>query len=343
MFFRDIFCVTPSYPIEIESIHHLLDMKNQYFLWPKPNCYTFLKSFFQWRSGQDVESRLQEMFPSGYPVIFSSGRAALSVALIMSRVSRHDLVGVFPYASHCVLDSMSRITTPLSGSTAKDAPLRVVYHQWGYVQETNLPPNSIEDCVDTLCEIGAKLFPGGGAFEIWSLPKVLGTTSGGVLWCRTKQSAYEAREVRDSRGGGLFPWFLRLLGMQFPQAHLFWEGIEPNLGVTSSWQNGEIILAVKKWQEIVNKRKSYLEKIWPYAVVGLRSSKNRLPSVVPVRANLSEDVIFNIGISSGLRVLNKINVHGVIHQERVMPVPVHQDVESSWLLKVIDILKKNNK
>lgn len=316
-------------------------IQEKFFLWPETNWSFFWKGLFSLKTSDEVEKNLCKMFPTGFPVVFSSGRAALSVALILSKVSRHDLVGVFPYASHCVLDSMSRITTPISGPTAKNSPLRVVYHQWGYVQEKNLLPNTIEDCVDTLCEIGAELFPGGGAFELWSLPKILGTTSGGVLWCRTKLSADEAKNERERRGGGLLPWVLRLMGMRLQLAHSFWEGIEPNLGVTTNWQNGEIILAMKKWQEKVNIRKSNLEKLWPYAVAELSKPTNRLPSVVPVKAKLSEDLIFKIGISSGLRVLNRINMDGVIYQEKVVPVPMHQDVENSWLLKFIDLQKNN--
>lgn len=87
---------------------------------------------------------------------------ALVIALLESEVSRGDLVGVFPYASHCVLDAVSRVATPLSGPTAVAVALRVVYHQWGFVQETDLSKNTIEDCVDTLCVPGAAIFPGGG-------------------------------------------------------------------------------------------------------------------------------------------------------------------------------------
>lgn len=153
-------------------------------------------------SVETIEEKLRGMFPTGYPVLCSSGRAALVIALLESEVSRGDLVGVFPYASHCVLDAVSRVATPLSGPTAVAVALRVVYHQWGFVQETDLSKNTIEDCVDTLCVPGAAIFPGGGRFEIWSLPKIIGTTSGAVLWCRDSETAAKIRCFRDERGGG---------------------------------------------------------------------------------------------------------------------------------------------
>jgi putative PLP-dependent aminotransferase (TIGR04422 family) len=173
-------------------------MEKKHFIWPRNALFSSLTSFFYMKSVEKVEEKLHEMFPSGYPVLFSSGRAALSAALLQCNVSRRDFVGVFPYASHCVLDTISRISTPLSGSAEKHANLRVVYHQWGYVQEVSLSPNSIEECVDTLCKVGTTLFPGGGSFEIWSLPKILGTTSGGVLWCRTLESALAAKKIQNN-------------------------------------------------------------------------------------------------------------------------------------------------
>ena len=46
-----------------------------------------------------------------------------------------------------------------------------------HIQKDVSQINNIDDCVDTLCEIGTKLFPTSQDFEIWSFPKILGTTS----------------------------------------------------------------------------------------------------------------------------------------------------------------------
>ena len=95
-------------------------------------------------------------------------------ALAESNLCRTDIVGIFPYASHCVLDTISRIATPNKLSALNRE--NVVYHQWGYVYNNpSISPN-IEDAVDSLLTYGRHLFPTGGNFEIWSLPKIFSTS-----------------------------------------------------------------------------------------------------------------------------------------------------------------------
>lgn len=275
------------------------------------------------------------MYPSGHPVLCSSGRSALTLALIESEVSRNDFIGVFPYASHCVLDAVSRIATPLSGPTATTAALRIIYHQWGFVQETNLPPNTIEDCVDTLCLPGATLFPGGGRFEIWSLPKILGTSSGGVLWCRDEETAQAVRDKRDFRGGGLFPWLIRLISKRYPRANFYWQGAEGNMGCTSRFQTGEIFAAVLNWENFVTDRLLKMNMIWPYSIDWMQKPVDRLPPVVPVSLELPERIVKDLGISSGYRMFENLNSSSGRVMEKVLPIPVHQDVTESWLTHLV--------
>mgnify|MGYP002150277707 CR=1 FL=1 len=283
----------------------------------------------------EIEALLKSMFPSGHPVLCSSGRSALSLALIESGASRGDLVGVFPYASHCVLDVVSRITTPLAGPSSLKASARIVYHQWGYVQETMLVNNLIDDCVDTLCVPGAALFPGGGRFEIWSLPKIIGTTSGGVLWCKNEETANELRSLRDSRSGGLFQWIIRLLIPFFRKLYLFWHAAECEGGKVSRFQSGEILLAIQKWPDFVSRRQSYLEKIWPLAVDWLEKPWQRLPTVVPVDIALAENKLKKLGVLSGSRMFECVAVGGLREVKKVVPIPIHQYVSESWLTTVV--------
>ncbi len=282
-----------------------------------------------------VERALMDMFPTGHPVLCSSGRAALVLALLESGVSRSDFVGVFPYASHCVLDAVSRIATPLAGPTSTTSALRIVYHQWGFVQETNLPPNTIEDCVDTLCLPGTKLFPGGGRFEIWSLPKILGTSSGGVLWCRDKETAEAIRRLRDRRGGGLLPWVIRLLANWYPKAHLYWQGAEGAMGRVSRLQTGEILTAIFNWEKFVSDRQKKLNMLWPSAVDWLEKPFDRLPSVVPVPFALEEKFAKDIGVSAGYRMFERLVDSGDRLMEKVLPIPIHQDVPELWLMGLL--------
>ncbi len=310
-----------------------------YFLWPKPNIIRGVASIYRLTAVREIEELLQSMFPTGYPVLCSSGRSAITLALEESGVTRGNLVGVFPYASHCVLDAISRVTTPLAGPTATKASLRVVYHQWGYVQETNLNKNSIEDCVDTLCIPGTTLFPGGGNFEIWSFPKILGTTSGGVLWCKDEDTAIKIRAFRNNKKSGLFQWILRLLSYKVKNIYYYWAANECEVGSVSRFQAGEIIMAIKKWNSFVVERRKNLDKIWPFAIECLSKPVYRLPSVVPVSFSASEKDLYQWGVVSGFITFEKIEGKVARKLITVLPVPIHQDVTGSWLNEMIENIK----
>ena len=126
-----------------------------YFLWPQPKPLRAMLNAWRFVTISQIEKRLSEMFPSGTPVLFSSGRAALCHALLISGLARGDKAGVFPFANHCVLDAVSRIATPTA--VGSDTSLNVVFQQWGYVQHNDLSAHDVEDCVDSL------LVPGGEA------------------------------------------------------------------------------------------------------------------------------------------------------------------------------------
>jgi len=310
-------------------------LTTSYFIWPESSALRALVSAPRFISIAIVEKQLRSMFPSGHPVLCSSGRSALTLALTVSEVSRSDLIGVFPYASHCVLDAVSRIATPLAGQTATSAALRVIYHQWGFVQEKNLPPNTIEDSVDTLCLPGTTLFPGGGRFEIWSLPKILGTSSGGVLWCRDEETSETVRRIRDCRGGGLFPWLIRLLSKRYPRAYSYWQSAESDMGCVSRFQTGEIFAAVLNWENFVSDRQKKINMTWPYSINWLQKPADRLPPVVPVSIELPEKIVKDLGISSGYRMFERINHSGSRNLEKVLPIPIHQEVSESWLTDLV--------
>ena len=82
-----------------------------YTIWPtsKFKFRNYLNLDFSFPSSLKVEQRLEKMFPSGFAVLCTSGRAAINMALFYKKHKRPDLVGVNHYTSHCVLDSISRV------------------------------------------------------------------------------------------------------------------------------------------------------------------------------------------------------------------------------------------
>lgn len=312
-------------------------MKSSFFIWPKSRVSRALLHAARFATITKVEAQLTEMFHGGTPVLFSSGRAALTHALLISGLARGDKVGVFPFASHCVLDAVSRVATPTD--TRNDSRLNVVFQQWGFIQHGHLSQNDIEDCIDSLLVPGGKLFPGGGGFEVWSLPKILGTTGGGVLWCRSSSVATALRCIRDNRNSASLMWGMRLLGIRSELLHALWQGAEPAQGLPSRLQTGEILVALDHWNEIVADRRKKFDIAWKCAPIWLATPTDRLPCVVPFElcdeANC-EALALQAGIIAGPRFIERPLASGHFELARVLPVPIHQDVTMSKFREMMD-------
>jgi len=315
-------------------------MSKGHFLWPEASRRAILAGLAKPVAVDYVENLFAQLFPSGHPVLCSSARAALVLALRYLEVSRSNFVGVFPFASHCVLDAVSRCATPLCSALHADNDLiaRVIYHQWGFVQNQPAKVNTIEDAVDTLCVPNTQLFPSGGMFELWSLPKILGTSSGGILWCKDPDTAKEVRKMRGEQGGGCLVYTLRLLGTKHHAARLLWQGIEPSAGNLSRWQAGEILTAVKQLDKIVSDRREKLDFMLPLLVGWLEKPKDRLPPVVPAQIKWSGENLNRYGLRAGYRHFEHIGSDLSRSLIRVLPIPIHQCVSMSWLHSVKDAL-----
>lgn len=313
-------------------------MNESHFLWPHGRAWRAVAQAPRFTSSASIEKKFASMFQGGHPVLCSSGRAALVFALLGSGLSRADRVSIFPFASHCVLDAVSRVATPQPGAVSPGCP-RIVFHQWGYVQECDLTADDIEDSADTLVVPGCRLFPGGGVFEIWSLPKILGTTGGGILWCRDSDVAEQLRRLRDVRGGRTVQWLLRLLGARSPRLYAWWQGAEGMSGAPSRLQTGEIMAALCEWPAIVADRRRKIEMVWPLALSWLPHCAERLPCVVPTLVDTGGgQLALELGLAAGMRMMERVERDGQRALLKVLPIPVHQDVSLAWLRRVMDQL-----
>lgn len=309
-------------------------LRSSYFLWPTPSLNRIAFGAFGVTSTKAIEVRLAAMFPGATPVLVSSARAGIRLTLERLGLGRGDTVGVFPYASHCVLDALARIATP--GPLSSDSAACLLYHQWGYVQETSGGRMVIEDAVDTLCEPGARLFPAGGDFELWSLPKILGTLAGGVVWCRNKDDALSIRSMRDKSAGG---WAMRALSHVWGPAFSCWAGTEASRGSCGWPGNGEIMSALNRWQEIFDDRKKKLKMLESLLPDWLQPNAGRLPCVVPV--NILEVMHFRykeMGITTGVRHMERLHEDGRRELLRMLPLPIHQDIPISVVEQMAEAL-----
>ncbi len=291
-----------------------------------------------------VEAALIALFPgTGHAVAVSSGRAGLALALAAIGLTRPDLVEVPPYASHCVLDAVSRIATPLASGAQGVRAASVIYHQWGYVQARTLgTAEIIEDACDSLCRPGTALFPLRGRFELWSLPKILGCASGGVVWCRRGEDAQALRRLRDSRrAGSQMQFVLRLLGRRFPALLDYWAGREALCGYLIRPAAADVLDAFSRWSELAAEREARFAMFEPYLPAWLPRSNERLPCVVPIAYEPRlEAALHGVGIRIGRRHLERIHVDGSLELAPVLPVPIHQGASQPLLEQAAGVLEK---
>ena len=221
-----------------------------HFLWPKVSIN--FSSLFGLCTSEKLEKELHEMFPSGFPVVCSSGRVALYIAISETNYDRTKNFKLFPFASHCVINTVSRLTNPTNFNLKKKSD--IIYHQWGISFDRYYTP-LIEDSVDSLYEKKSALFKQGSEYEIWSLPKILGTSSGGVLWCKNESDAISIRSKIKENRNVFFTWILRLLSNKSTLFYSLWEGTEKGYKGLSVFQMNEIFYRIKSWDKLVENRK----------------------------------------------------------------------------------------
>ncbi len=293
-----------------------------YFLWPE-GTFSRFGHLFRSATAEEVEFRLQSMYPSGYPVLVSSGRAAIRLVHSLMGISRGDCIGVPRYASHCVLDVVARSAAPVLYQHPGTRKSDLVYHPWGYLNAGEWMKPIIEDAVDTLLVPGNDLFQVGGDFEIWSLPKILGTSSGGVIWCREASDAESLRRLRSECSGGFAFWLLRQMGHFWHALHVAWSGLESHQGGDlAGIVCAEVLNALGALEALIEERKlrwTLVEKLIPdWAHLG----DGRLPCCVPLE--VKEEIVTSLselGFSAGFRILE---IGDSFH--RIFALPIHQDV-----------------
>ena len=320
---------------------HFIKMSKEFFIWPEAHLPR-KSSLFKKVSHATIEDRLTEMFYlKGFPVLVSSARTGIAIALEESGVRRSDLVGLFPYASHCVIEAVGRVGTPTAA--LNKTKYKIIYHQWGYVQEKKVDGVLIEDAVDTFCLNSVDLFPAGGDFELWSLPKLVGCIGGGILWCKNESVADSIRRNRDMKKNGTnFRWALRLLSHYFPSINPLWSGAESLGGGVPNWACGDIMASLLKWEEIAVSRQRRLEMMLPLMSSWLQLEHGRIPSVIPVQVNDKQaKSLASLGLIAGFRHIECIDKSGFKFMRKVVPIPIHQEIPLDLLRRAIKIIEAN--
>jgi len=305
-----------------------------YFLWPEHKAQ-YGRFFLGAKiSASDIEDTLNSIFPEAVPVLFSSARAGLSATLQMLEVGRSDIVWCPPYSSHCVLESIARFATPTTTDVAK-AKVALIYNQWGFVHRHELKSDTIviEDAVDTFFLPGTTPFSSSGRFALWSLPKVIGSTWGGVVFCRNNEGAQKLRAIRDERCGlQTFQAMLRMASDHSIVAAKYWHGNESMNGGLPAFGLRQIQARLASIPAIAQHRSRLLD-IVRSAKINFQMDEGRLPSNIPLKIPQQAEKWWGAGgiFSAGIRSMNLAHDFSKDAWGKVAPLPVHQDISQSVL------------
>lgn len=318
----------------------MLIKNNEPTFWPKthrfPNKINFKGRFLK----NEIENELVSMFSGGFPLLISSGRAAINLILEARNISRPDFVTVPYYSSHCVIDAVSRIADPVLPDYHLDSAVEIIYHQWGYIAKRRNNTVLIEDAVDTLSEIGSRVLPEGGDYEIWSLPKILGTSDGAVIWTKDENDRNILVEHLNNRSNAIIQKALRGLARKNNYFYNFWNGAEASSGGNLTRSSlRQIRSALEYMPTIIADRKTKLEIVEKHIPKWAKLNKGRLPCVVPLEIHdemiLNKYNLFNLS----RRFVAEDSVEQSKNTLRnITAIPIHQNVDINIIENIFEDL-----
>lgn len=178
-----------------------------YFLWPDINPIRKTDKTNYWETSviltEKIESEINKLYPSFCSVLFPSGRSAIYSIFESLGARRNDYIAMSQYSSHCVIEAAGRLAMPTTDFNCK-SKIALLYHQWGYSKQLKQlsaegQPIIVEDSCDSLVVDERMLFSNNGIYEVFSLPKILGTTFGGVVICKNEKYTLQLKRIRSER------------------------------------------------------------------------------------------------------------------------------------------------
>jgi putative PLP-dependent aminotransferase (TIGR04422 family) len=168
--------------------------------WPKPKKFKFDKKQkkFSLKAVNKVENFFSKNYNYKYASLAPSARASINLILKFTKFDRSKVVNVPKWSSHCLFETIGA----MSNITINDpeANCILIVHKWGktsFYKKKKLKQILIEDSADSLPGDNFKAFENNSDYEIISLPKIIGTFSGGIIlsnnkifyeYCKKKQN-----------------------------------------------------------------------------------------------------------------------------------------------------------
>lgn len=122
-------------------------------------------------------------------IVFPSARSCIGSILEFENLSRNDEVFVNKWVSNCVFNSVGFYTNPTINFI--NPKIVLANNNWGLVQKIKLSPKKkgiiVDDSCDSLITDNKNLYPNNSKYEIFSLPKLIGSVAGGIVISKNRK------------------------------------------------------------------------------------------------------------------------------------------------------------
>ena len=285
-------------------------------------------------SGKNLETLVNQVesyfknITGTIPVLFPSARSAISAIFEIKNLKRNHTIYAPAWSSHCLWETIGRRSNPVS-QWVKNIDSALIVHKWGHVTSSpkaELNQIIIEDSVDSLLVSNEALFPNQGSFEIQSLPKLIGSYSGGLVYCKSESDREQLISLRSLGSAELAKRQdeLKLKTAQGENQNEDWHPFEWKNFSLIDQQVEQILLALPNYEKSIlssERRSKLLQTIYP-----IKTTQGRIPTAWPIPPN-EETPTWHFDINLSALNPNYIKVGGL---------PLHaeiSDVEFDRVLK----------
>ena len=317
---------------------------SKFGLWPEEKNLLNHPFFSKKVSTEDVEDLVKEKFKNNNVVLMPSGRSSISILLEYLRSKRDNKILIPPFASHCVLNAISLHSTPTQ-TFDKSNFASLIFHQWGFEIKCNLTGIKIEDSVDSIVINKNSYFPNDGDFEVFSLPKIVGSFIGGVILCKNKNDVQKIKKIRDDRNLlGSLHYYLKFFFRNQTSIYHYVNYVEPHNGYLPNLALKDIFYKIKNIDNVIEKRLERIQNLKKAKIPIARDlPNNRLISSWPLPFSEKFDKkIKSYGFYLGKRHFVDIVDNKFLLKE-VLPLPLHYQVsDKNFKLLINDFNKLKN-
>ena len=294
------------------------------------------------KNGIKLIKQIESFFEKEYgykTILFPSARSGIASILRFYKLDRSNEVFINKWVSHCIFNTVGRYTNISTSFVRPD--LVIAVHKWGIEQKIKNKKKLkiIEDSVDSIILNKKNMFINDSEFEFISLPKIIGSISGGLVI--TKHSPYinfAKKEQNKNKKLGIYQSQMKFDDINKKRSFntwLFYESI-------NTYTEYNSLLDIKKNlknfflnKKLIIFRRSYVKKNFK----NINYNQNRLGPIIPIKVkyiknnNLMEKYFLKRNIHKNKYEIKKF--------EEVYLLPVHFRISEKKFKFFVNILNKS--